>query len=217
MPRSNARHIEPAPAAFEDAVSRSLGFHPLEPVPQRFVLLIDTFEALEPLGSWLFEQFVPSMPDCSVMVLASRNGKLSPPSALAPLAYTIRLRNLEPAESHEFLDRRNIESAERDSLIAASFGHPLALSIAADTLVQAGRIGPLERLNIVRTLLDRLIEFRHRPRRIGKHWRSPLMLGSPPRRSSPKRSMRSRLLRCSSGWLACRSWNSAPTVCFRMT
>lgn len=156
----DARHIQPAPTAFEEATCRSLGFHPLQPGRShgRFVLLVDTFDALAPLGEWFYEQFVPSMPDRALLVLASRNALPSSSPALAAIARTLSLRNLEEAESHELLDRRNIAPAERDQLVAASHGHPLALSIAADTLIQAGRIGPLERVNIVRTLLDRLIE-----------------------------------------------------------
>lgn len=156
----DARHIDPTPAAFERSACRSLHFHPLQPdSPQgRFVLLVDTFEALAPLGEWFFEHFVPSMPDSAMLVLASRNAPPSPVSAFAALARTIRLRNLEVAESHELLDRRNVAVAERDRLVATSYGYPLALSIAADTLVQAGKIGPLERVNIVRALLDRLVE-----------------------------------------------------------
>lgn len=155
----DARHVQPAPAAFEEAACRALGFHPLQPgrSQDRFVLLLDTFDALAPLGDWFYEQFVPSLPDRALLVLASRNA-LPSTSALAAITRTISLRNLEEAESHELLDRRNIAPAERDQLVAVSHGHPLALSIAADTLIQAGRLGPMERVNIVRTLLDRLIE-----------------------------------------------------------
>lgn len=164
----DARHVEPAPATFEEAACQALGFHPLTPGRSqgRFVLLIDTFEALAPLGEWFHEHFVPAMPDDAMLVLASRDAVLSPSADLAAITRTLRLRNLEEAESHELLDRRRIAPAERDQLVAASYGHPLALSIAADTLIQAGKIGPLERVDIVRTLLDRLIEstptMRHR-------------------------------------------------------
>lgn len=155
----DVRHIPPAPAAFEEAAYQSLGFHPSRPgdSQRRFVLLLDTFDALAPLNEWFYEQFVPSIPDAALLVLASRNA-LPSPSALSAITRTISLRNLEEAESFQLLERRNIAPAERDQLVAVSHGHPLALSIAADTLTQAGRIGPLERVNIVRTLLDRLVE-----------------------------------------------------------
>jgi len=159
--RVDARQVDPTPSAFEEAACRALGFPPLRPndgAQRRFVLMVDPFERLAPLGEWFRGHFLPSMPDQAMLVVASRDTPPFPGTDLAPVTRTIRLRNLDEADSHDLLDRRDVPVAERDALVAFSYGHPLALSIAADTLIHSGAIGPLEHANILRQLLDRFVQ-----------------------------------------------------------
>src|SRR4051794_26472082 len=75
----DVRPIEPSPPAFLGELRRALGLpaqaSPLEALAGRgaVVLLLDTFEAAPGLEDWLREQFVPALPACALVVVASRN------------------------------------------------------------------------------------------------------------------------------------------------
>src|SRR5690348_14907814 len=79
----DGRDLEPSPAGFLAALRNALGLGELEsPIDllaaqQQPVLLIDTYEVLSPLDTWLRELFLPQLPDRALVVLASRN----PPAA----------------------------------------------------------------------------------------------------------------------------------------
>ncbi|MGE0850609.1 MAG: ATP-binding protein [Hyphomicrobiaceae bacterium] len=159
----DGREIDASPLAFEGAVCRALGFHPLRPgrLQDRFVLMVDALETLSPLTAWLMRSFVPALPSGALLVVASRAGRLeglSSEPGWEGLVRTIRLRNLDPAESRQFLDMRCVDPGMHDTIIGMSHGYPLALAIAADTLAQNGSLGDSERREIIGVLLDRLIE-----------------------------------------------------------
>src|SRR3712207_4371863 len=76
----DARNLEPSPDAFVGALSSTLGlasrerpFEALAGLPERRVVLIDTYETLAPLGTWMSETFLPQLPENLLIVLASRN------------------------------------------------------------------------------------------------------------------------------------------------
>ena len=116
--------------------------------------MVDTFDLVAPLA-WLYTAFLPRLPAGALLVLASRTVAVLPASA-APgwegLVRTLRLRNFEAVESDALLERRGVLPAERSGLIAVTYGHPLALSIAADVRAQSSGLGPLERVELLRTL-----------------------------------------------------------------
>jgi hypothetical protein len=73
----DARHIDPDPDAFIKTLGTALGFNNgaslpdlLDAAPQRTVILIDTYEILTPLDSWLRTTFLPQLPDTVLTVLA---------------------------------------------------------------------------------------------------------------------------------------------------
>src|SRR5512136_2485479 len=80
----DARNVEPSPEAFLNALRLALNLDPqaspFEAIAARsghVVLLIDTYEALEPLDDWLRDHLLGELPENTLMVLASRQ----PPSA----------------------------------------------------------------------------------------------------------------------------------------
>src|SRR5690606_15968725 len=80
-----------------------------------------------------------------------------------PFLRRIRLRNLAPAETEEALARRAVDPHHYEAVRALTLGHPLAIAIAADAIAQSGELGPVEKLEVVSSLLDRLLDAIPRP------------------------------------------------------
>src|SRR4029079_19017510 len=105
--------------------------------PAPVVLLIDAYEYLAPLDRWLREQFLPDLPARTLVVIADRN----PPDSAwrtdpgwSVLLHDLRLRNLRPEECRAYLTARQVPADQHSSLLAYTYGHPLALSLVADVL-----------------------------------------------------------------------------------
>jgi hypothetical protein len=165
----DGRDIDPSPIGFRLALHLALGL--TEDVPSLTipnwlpagVLLIDTYEALAPLDSWLRESFLPQLPAQSLVVIAGRN----PPEPAwrtdldwAELTHIVSLRNLRPEESQTYLTVRGISDEHHPDVLAFSQGHPLALSLLADLLSQSSQpatIRPQAEPDVVRVLLERFL------------------------------------------------------------
>lgn len=156
----DGRHIEASPDHFLAATHPALGSD-LRGASCHgpFVLIVDAFELLAPLAGWFMHEFLPALPSGALVVLAARSGASAPvPHGWETFARTFRLRNLAPNESDEFLEQRGVLRDARDAVLKLSHGHPLAMAIAADLLVQTGSLGRIEQLEVIAALLDRLIE-----------------------------------------------------------
>lgn len=157
----DGRNIQPTADGFMNALTSVLGpEHTLETLPDRCVFLIDTYEALTPLDSWLRDQFLPQLPDKAIVVLAGRN----PPTAgwradpgWQEMTQNIQLGNLSEAEAADYLQRRNIPSEQRPAVLRFTHGYPLALSLAVELLLQrpGQRFEGIASPDIVRVLLER--------------------------------------------------------------
>ncbi|MFN8505569.1 BTAD domain-containing putative transcriptional regulator [Kouleothrix sp.] len=159
----DGRNVQPTPDGFLNALRETLGTDsPLEALPQRHVLLIDTYEVLTPLDSWLRDQFLPQIPEQALVVLAGRN----PPAASwrvdpgwQEITQVVPLGNLSEAEAEDYLQRRNIPPEQREPVLRFTRGYPLALSLAVEVLIQRpgysfdGTATP----DIVRVLLERFV------------------------------------------------------------
>jgi hypothetical protein len=125
----DARTLDPTPEAVEQAVDQA-------GLPDaRAVLLIDTFEALDPLDDWWREELLPTLSEKWIVVLAGRYA----PSAgwrgdlgWQEITRVLPLRNLTPEESRALLDEQGIPAEEHDAILRFTHGHPLALSLVAD-------------------------------------------------------------------------------------
>ncbi len=169
---ADARNIDPSPEAFMDALSKASGFAGrdfLEEVassPARRVVLVDTCEELSPLDGWMEESFFPRLPENLLVVFAG----LDPPPAIWRLdpgwrtfAKTVQLGNLTDEEGREYLEKREVPEGERPAILDFTHGHPLALSLIADSFSQRPgyRFRPETSQNAIRTLLGQFV--RHVP------------------------------------------------------
>jgi hypothetical protein len=165
----DARDLEPSPAAFLSALRAAQGLGsdaaPLEALARqrRPILLIDTYEQLTPLDTWLRELFLPQLPDAALVGLAGRN----PPSAAwradpawSELAQVLPLRNLLPRDSREYLHARGLPETQHAAVLEFTHGHPLALSLLTNLLVNDGSrpFRPEHAPDTIRTLLERFID-----------------------------------------------------------
>jgi len=159
----DARNIQPTPDGFLSALHEQIGTNdPIAALPDRLVLLIDTYELLTPIDSWLRDHFLPQLPDRALVALAGRN----PPSAgwrvdpgWQAITTSIKLDNLSEADARDYLSRRNIPSEQHESVLRFTHCYPLALSLAVEVLLQrpASTFESAASPDIVRVLLDRFV------------------------------------------------------------
>jgi len=166
----DARDIEPAPDAFLNALRFALilGLDQapataLADTPDRHIILIDTYELLAPLDGWLREVFLPQLPENVLVVLAGRN----PPSpdwradpGWQTLVRVLPLRNLSPDESRQYLALRGVPDDQRQAVLSFTHGHPLALSLVAETFAQREAIvfRPHAVPDIIKMLVEQFVQ-----------------------------------------------------------
>ena len=165
----DARHLDSSPGDFHELVMRHAAPAMMSPAvedPHGFaalhetsgVLMIDTAEELGLLETWLRDAFLPSLPTTWLVVLAGRTAPDAFWHADAGWRALMRvevLENLSTAESTAFLQKRGVPEDAHPPLLAATQGHPLALSLVADA-VQSGTAGAevgLEDPDVMTTLL----------------------------------------------------------------
>jgi hypothetical protein len=148
--RVDGRALDPTPRAFLAAA---------EGLPsERPVLLVDTFEAIQPLAEWLRGEFLPGLPAAALVVIAGRE----PPEddwatdvGWRELLRTIALRNLPPEDVHRYLAATDVDPALHADVVSLSYGHPLAMVLTADLARRAGTLPPEHAPDIVRALVRR--------------------------------------------------------------
>jgi hypothetical protein len=124
------------------------------------VLMLDTFEKLEPLTHYLQDQFLPRLRRNVKVVLSGRQPLGRAWSAWGPVVQTIMLSGFPREASRKYLGVRGIGSDLEAEITAAAGGSPLALSLAADMATQFGvrefRAAPEWRLAVRRLVEDLL-------------------------------------------------------------
>ncbi|MCL4858594.1 MAG: ATP-binding protein [Caldilineaceae bacterium] len=165
----DGRNLDASPAGFMAALASALGLPPdrspfdaIGAAPD-LVLFIDTYELTAPLDAWLRDLFLPQLPERALVVLA---GRQPPPAAWraddgwGALTRIVSLRNLRPDESEAYLLAQGIPPDEAVRVLGVTYGHPLALSLAADLFGQRGAPGGFDLKrdpDIVRVLLERFV------------------------------------------------------------
>lgn len=162
----DGRDVIPSTAGFYEALCDGLNVTStqeaigvFEKSDKTFVLFIDNYNKLAPLENWLREEFLPMLPEHLLTVFCSRNGP-SPQWISDPgwqnLIKITPLRNLSAAESCAYLEKRNIPTEQHEKILDFTHGHPLALSLVADTFIQQpGKdFSPEESQDVVQTLLE---------------------------------------------------------------
>ncbi len=166
----DARYVEPDPSSFLRAVAQLAGLPPDEAPLQalaghrgRHVVLVDTYESLGGIDGWVRDAFLPQLSESTMVVLAGRHSPSlewrSDPgwqTLIRPMA----LRNLPPDESRAYLARRQIPAGQHAAILDFTHGHPLALSLVADTFAQRPgmQFEPQAAPEIVHALVEQFAE-----------------------------------------------------------
>lgn len=138
--RLDGRTIQPTPHDFLSALRDLTGAsQPLAALPNRSVIMIDSYEQLAPLDSWLRNYLLPQLPYWTLVVLATRDQ----PSAdwrLDPgwqaITHFIQLGDLSAAEIAGYLQSRGISQVHTHSIARLAGGFPLAVALASAALLQ---------------------------------------------------------------------------------
>lgn len=166
----DARYVEPSPQAFLQVVLQSMGISstdaPLQALAShtaRSVILLDTYESVGALDFWIRDVFLPQLPESMLVVLAGRN----PPQidwrsdpGWQTLIRPLPLRNLTPDESRAYLAAREIPVSHHRAVLDFTHGHPLALSLVADTYAQRPdmQFEPQAAPEVVHVLVEQFVE-----------------------------------------------------------
>ncbi len=146
--RIDARHLRLSPDAFP-----SLAGH------RRPLLLIDTYELLAPIDDWVREEYLPSLPEDVMVVIAGRHppgprGRADP--AWRSLMQEVVLGNLSPDEGRSYLA---VQGMADEALLRTSHGHPLTLSMLVDAVRRGLEPVSLEAVpDVVAALLAQTVE-----------------------------------------------------------
>jgi hypothetical protein len=103
------------------------------------VLLVDGYEQLDHLDSWVRDRLLPRLPASTRVVLASR-GPPRPAWRADPgwseVLRVVSLRNLDPGAARVYLDRRDVPAGRQGDVLAVTHGHPLTLSLVVDVITR---------------------------------------------------------------------------------
>jgi hypothetical protein len=139
----DGRSLEPTDRGLVDALSAGLGASAanlemlrarLREGGTRTVIVIDNYEVLRLVDTWLRQVLVPALPDTARVILAGREppvaGWLTAPD-LAGAVEVLYLGPLEAPSAIELLRREGVEGASAEAAARVARGHPLALRLAA--------------------------------------------------------------------------------------
>jgi hypothetical protein len=160
--RLDCRYVDASPIGFELALQNSLGSNsPLEVLAQtpQSVLILDTYETLHSLDTWLREEFLPQLPTQTLLVLAGREAPSSgwrTEASWGQRMGALELQNLSPKESQDLLLKRGVDG-QNTQLLEFARGYPLALALFADAHRQNKDFIPQESPDLIAMLLERFV------------------------------------------------------------
>lgn len=111
------------------------------------VLLVDAFERCQALENWLMEDFLPRIPLGVAVVVAGRDApdpRWTADPGWADVLRSVALREFDSVEAARYLQLRGLPGAAQLSLLPIVGGNPLALSLAAEAMIAAGRTAVTE-------------------------------------------------------------------------
>jgi hypothetical protein len=139
----DCRSIEPTERGFLDRLAGAVGGAPtsaeeaaerLAGLGERVVLVLDTYEILRLLDSWVRLAFAPALRDNTRLVLAGREPPIASWYATpgwSELVRSVRLGNLDDGDAGELLTRAGLDAADARRVNRLARGHPLSLELAA--------------------------------------------------------------------------------------
>ena len=126
------------------------------------VLLVDAFEQCQGLETWLRDDFLPTIAEGSIAVLAGRQPPTSAwrtaPEWLETLC-VLPLGELARHEADDLLSARGVNPALRETVYTFTGGHPLALALAAEVATgeMGGNTSWLPTQDVIPPLLSQLV------------------------------------------------------------
>ncbi|MCC6462143.1 MAG: ATP-binding protein [Saprospiraceae bacterium] len=167
----DGRDTVPTPQTFVGELNRQVpaGHHDdflgwLESLAdERVVIFIDNYEMLQPVDNWIRREFLPRLTDTTRVVFSGRRppseGFINDPG-WKTLMRSINLRNFDAEEARSFLAKRQLPEPYHERIITMTHGHPLALSVVADTFDQheGPDFNPEDSTDILRSLFERFVQ-----------------------------------------------------------
>ena len=167
--RFDAAGASPEPNAIMAALGNALGLsNPAGTLEElvtgfwrdRSVLVVDSFEGLEPISGWVRDTLLPALPSQVAVILA---GRLAPDTRWTahPLwcdsMCSISLDSLSRADSALLLQVRGVAADAHSGVLDLCHGHPLALVLVADEVRRIGRVPSGLGPDLVRALTKRCV------------------------------------------------------------
>jgi DNA-binding winged helix-turn-helix (wHTH) protein len=167
--RIDAMGVSPDPHAVLAALSTSLRLH--EPATtvedlatafpkHRSVLIVDSFEHLEPASGWVRDALLPALPSQVSVILAGRQAPDTRWTAHPLWCDAIRsigLDSLSREEANRLLDAHGVATDSHAGVLDLCHGHPLALVLVADEVRRLGQVPSELGPDLVRALTKRCV------------------------------------------------------------
>jgi len=152
----DGRELGPAPGAIEARLRK-------EEDADRLLVLLDSYERMAALDSYLRQDLLPDLPDRSLVLIAGR-GAPDPgwfTGGWEAVTTRIDLTGLQPSEARHLLAARGLTDYRVTTIVDWAAGSPLALALAADAAIADAdwnAASAPDRPEILRALLHRLVE-----------------------------------------------------------
>jgi hypothetical protein len=152
----DGRELGPAPGALEAAMRK-------EEQADRLLVLLDSYERMVALDSYIRQDLLPELPDQTLVLIAGRGE----PDAgwftggWEALTARIELTGLKPRDARRLLAARGLADDRVTAIVDWAAGSPLALALAADAAIADAHWNAAsapDRPEILRALLHRLVE-----------------------------------------------------------
>ncbi len=144
--RLDCRAVEPTERGFLAALEAAIGGElttaeaaaaRLGSLADRVVLVLDTYELLRMLDSWLRQAFVVALTDNVRIVLAGRDPPMTGwPSELGGLFRSVPLGSLSREHAEAFLRQVGVDRSDAARINHVARGHPLSLRLAASAMAE---------------------------------------------------------------------------------
>jgi len=140
--RLDCRQFEPTPLGFLRELGMAIGgdlasvreaSKRLTQIPHRVILILDNYEVLRLLDTWLRQDFVPSLPTTVHMILSGREAPLTlwlSTPGWDGLFRSVALEPLHESEAIEVLASSGMSESRARHVNRFTRGHPLALTLA---------------------------------------------------------------------------------------
>jgi hypothetical protein len=164
--RIEGRTVAQSPQAFADAVTTAVATEESHPDvagadASGLVIFIDTYERLETLDGWLREQYLPSLPAQTLIMIASRqlpSMEWRTDPGWAEVLQVLPLRNFRPEESRAYLTSRQVPEPLQAEALGFTHGNPLALSLLTDLYRLQPERFTVRHPDVIQALVRRLLD-----------------------------------------------------------